>query len=159
MPGAQLARVLVSSSVDWGSFFTGVAVTVVGGLILAAIFGVPGWYRRRRKKNAKEAEARREARAHIRAGVQEITREMRENARLVERLEAGDADSSERRYLSLLQWRNFQEQIAALRAEAPELWRELVGIYADLDMARHGQKLPSSDDLLRLADRLDKAAD
>jgi hypothetical protein len=84
---------------------------------------------------------------------------MRENARLVERLEAGDADSSERRYLSLLQWRNFQEQIAALRAEAPELWRELVGIYADLDMARHGQKLPSSDDLLRLADRLDKAAD
>jgi hypothetical protein len=145
--------------VDWGSFFTGVAVTIVGGLILAAVLGGPRLFIRRRERKAKEAERRREDRAYLRGGVLQVTRELRENARLVERLDTGDADPSERRYLSLLQWRDFQSQIAGLQGEAPDLWRELVGAYTDIDMARHDQKLPSSDDLLRLADRLEKAAD
>jgi hypothetical protein len=140
---------------DWGSVATGVAI----GLIVGVVFRVHPWYVRRRERKAKEAEERSLARAYLRGGVQQVTRELRENARLVERLETGDADPSERRYLSLLQWRDFKRQIAGLQAEAPELWTDLVGMYADVDMARHGQRLPMSDDLLSLADRLDKAAD
>ena len=84
---------------------------------------------------------------------------MRANADLVERFEAGDQPPPERRALSRLQWHNFKEQIAGLRAEDPDLWRDMVDMDAEVDMARHGQKLPSSDGLLRLADRLDKAAE
>ena len=42
--------------VDWSSFLTGVAVTVVGGLILAFALGAPQWYLRRRRQTAVEAE-------------------------------------------------------------------------------------------------------
>jgi hypothetical protein len=50
--------------------------------------------------------------------------------------------------------------MAGLRDEAPELWKELEGVYGDLDLTRAaGAYPPQSDYLLSLADRLDEAAD
>jgi hypothetical protein len=59
------------------------------------------------------------------------------------------------------EWRDRQGEMAGLQDEAPELWKELAGTYADLDVMRHGvlASQPRSDYLLSLADRLDKAAD
>jgi hypothetical protein len=150
--------------VDW--LWEGLVVTVVGGVILAAIFGVPRWYVRQRKRKAKEAEDRSLARTPLRVGGHIVARELRANAEVMKRFEEGDAPlpsqgfPSEGKYVSLFEWRGRKNEMAGLRDENPELWHELETAYADLDHARHRlANPPRSDDLLRLADRLDEAAD
>jgi hypothetical protein len=134
--------------VDWGSFSTGVAATVVGGLIVAAVIAGARWYGRRREKKKKEAEAEYSRRRPIRVGGHIVAKELRANAEvLVKRSEEGDARGS----VSLFEWRSRKNEMAGLRDENPELWHELETAYAELDITRHGVvKPPRSDDLLRL---------
>jgi hypothetical protein len=151
--------------VDWGSFWTGVAGTVVASLIVAAVVAGVRWYGRRRKRKAKEAEDRRQTRSALRVGAHEVARELRGNAKVVKRFEEGDAPfpsqgfPSEGKYVALFEWRRRKSEMVGLRDENPELWHELETAYAALDLARHGMKPPRSDDLSRLADRLDEAAE
>jgi hypothetical protein len=107
---------------DWGSFGTGVAVTVVGGLIVWAIIASFHWYGRRRERKAKEIEARNFERIPLRAGAVQIAQELRENAEVAKRFEGGHRAPREGKAISLVQWKNFKGQIAQLQTEAPELW-------------------------------------
>jgi hypothetical protein len=150
--------------VDW--LWKGLVVTVVGGLTVWAVVAAVRWYERRRKRKAKEAEDRRLARTPLRVGGPIVARELRANAEVVKRVEEGDAPfpsqgfPSEGKYVSLFEWRGRKSEMAGLRDEDPALWRELEAAYADLDHARHRlANPPRSDDLLRLADRLDEAAE
>jgi hypothetical protein len=148
--------------VDWGSFLTGVAVTVVGGLILGALFGGPRWYVRRRGRQAKEAAAEFHRRTPIRVGGHFVATELRWNAGVLKRCEEGGDVPAELRTVRLDEWRDRDSEMAGLQAEAPDLWKELGGTYADLDVMRHGVIPASSlrsDYVLRLAGRLDEAAE
>jgi hypothetical protein len=122
--------------VDWGSFLTGVAVTVVGGLILAALFGGPRWYVRRRERQAKEAEAEFIRRTPIRVGGHIVATELRWNAGVLKRCEEGGDVPAELRAVRLDEWRDRESEMAGLQDEAPDLWKELSGTYADLDHMR-----------------------
>ena len=144
----------------WGSFLTGVAVTVVGGLILAALFGGPRWYVRRRARQAKEAEDERLRRTPIRVGGHIVATELRWNAGVLERCEEGAEIPAELRTVRLHEWRDRESEMAGLQDEAPDLWKELGVTFADLDHMRHGlASRPRSDYVVRLADRLDEAAE
>jgi hypothetical protein len=147
--------------VDWWTvIWTGVVVGVVVSVIVAAIFRIPRWYVRRREKKAKEAEARRSARIHITAGAGNVARELRENAEVAKRCEDGYHVPAEAPHLSLIQWKDFKGQIAQLEAEAPELWQELEDTYGALRQTKaRGASPPQSADLLKLADRLEEAAE
>jgi hypothetical protein len=150
----------VDLGLDWSSVATGVVVGVVVGLILAVVLGAPRWYARRRERKAKEAEARAINRAHLRGGASNVARELRANAEVAKRCEDGYHVSAEAKFVSLIQWKDFKGQIAGLQAEVPELWQELEETYEALEQTKaRGANPPPSADLLRLADRLEEAAE
>jgi hypothetical protein len=145
---------------DWGAFWTLVAVGVVSGLIVAGVVAGPPWYRRRRERQAKEAEAELIRRTPIRVGGHIVATELRWNAGVVKRCEEGGDVPAELKTVRLDEWRDRKNEMAGLQDEAPKLWKELVGTYADLDHMRHGMASPPrSDYVLSLADRLDEAAE
>jgi hypothetical protein len=153
--------------VDWGSFFSGVGVTVVGGLILAVVIGSARWYIGRPERKAKEAEAEaKEAEAEtirrtpIRVGGHIVADELRWNADVAKRCEGGSHVPTEGSTMRLEAWRDRQGEMAGLRDEAPGLWQELIDTYTALELTRvRGAYPPRSDDLLVLAERLDDAAE
>lgn len=115
---------------------------------------------KRRKEEAAAAEAQAIARAPIRGGSANVVQELRTNAEVAKRCEEGYHVLSEAQHLSLIHWKDFKGQIAALEVEAPELWKELEETYEALSLSKsRGAQPPSSEDLLELADRLDKAAE
>lgn len=139
----------------WDVIWTGVVI----GLTVAAVVASADWYVKRRARKAKKAEARSEARIHLRAGADQVAQELRANAGVAKRFEVGHRAPSEGKAVSLVQWRNFKGQIAGLQAEAPELWHELEETYEALEETKaEGVFPPPPADLLRLADRLVKAA-
>jgi hypothetical protein len=123
--------------VDWGSFVTGVAVTVVGGLIVAGVVAGSRWHVKRRERRAKKAEAELIRRTPLRVGGHIVADELRRNADVAKRCEEGHPVPTEAVAIRLGDWRERKNEMAGLRDEVPELWRYL----------------------LRLAERLDKAAD
>jgi hypothetical protein len=144
---------------DWGSFWTGVAVTVVGGLILFALIEGPRWYRRRQKQEAKDAERRYIQRMPIHVGGPIVAGELRLNADLAKRCEQGSHVPSEARQLELIAWRERRGDIAGLEGEDPRLWTELRETYEALERSkRDGGHPPASAILLDLAGRLEKAS-
>jgi hypothetical protein len=153
--------------VDWGSFLTGVGVTVVGGLILAVLIGSARWYLGRPERKAKEAEAEaKEAEAEsirrtpIRVGGHIVADELRWNADVAKRCEDGSHVPTEGKTVRLEAWSDRQGEMAGLRDEAPELWQELVDTYNALELSRvRGAYPPRSNDILALAERLDNAAE
>jgi hypothetical protein len=79
---------------------------------------------------------------------------------VAKRCEEGYHVLAEAQHLSLIQWKDFKGQIAALEAEAPELWNELEEMYAALELSKQrGAQPPPSQTLLALAKRLDAAAE
>jgi hypothetical protein len=81
-------------------------------------------------------------------------------AEVAKRCEDGYHVPAEAPHLSLIQWKDFKGQIAQLEAEAPELWQELEDTYGALRQTKaRGASPPQSPDLLKLADRLEEAAE
>ncbi|MDF2753081.1 MAG: hypothetical protein K0S82_1464 [Gaiellaceae bacterium] len=114
----------------------------------------------RQKEQAAADEAKAISRAHIIGGSQNVVHELRTNADVAKRCEEGYHVAVEAQHLSLLQWKDFKNQIAGLEAEAPELWQELEETYEALERSKaRGAQPPPSADLLELADRLAKAAE
>ena len=87
---------------NWTSFWTGVAVTVVGGLILFVIIGGPRWFLAWRKKGALEADRAYTERTPIRVGGHIVAEEIRANANIALRCEEGHHVPSEARRLTAL---------------------------------------------------------
>jgi hypothetical protein len=101
------------------------AITVVAGLIVAAVIAGARLYGRRREEKAKEAEAEYIHRTPIRVGGHIVANELRAHAEVMKRIEEGDAHfPSEGRFVSLFEWRGRRNEIAELRDENPELWQE-----------------------------------
>jgi hypothetical protein len=144
---------------DWGSFWTGVAATVIGSLIVAAIIGGVRWYNRRRREKGEEAEVAHLRRMPVRVGGHIVAGELRLNAELAKRCEEGSHVPSEARNLEVTEWRGRRGEMMPLRDEDPELWTALEETYAALDQSkRDGGYPPTEASLLELADRLDEAA-
>jgi hypothetical protein len=66
---------------DPTTFEGALAVLIVGSLIVPAILGGLRWYLKRRQRKAKEAEARREARLHLRAGEADLLEALKDRLR------------------------------------------------------------------------------
>jgi hypothetical protein len=114
----------------------------------------------RQREQAAADEAKAVSRAHIIGGSHNVVRELRTNADVAKRCEEGYHVPVEAQHFSLLQWKDFKNQIAGLEAEAPELWQELEETYAALELSKaRGAQPPSSAYLLELADRLAMAAE
>jgi hypothetical protein len=146
--------------VDWGSFWTGVAVAVVAGLILALILRGPVWYRARRRRQAEAAQTAYIWRTPIRVSGQEVARELRENADVAQRCETGSPVRAEARHIGVVKWMDREHELSPLRSEDPALWQELQATYDALRLTRtQGAGPPSSTHLLELAERLDRAAE
>ena len=97
---------------DWGSL---VAATAVGGLIVLAVDGGARWYLRRRERRAKQAEAEYDRRTYIRVGGHIVATELRTNADVAKRFEAGNRAPSEGKAVSLTAWRERKSEIMGLR--------------------------------------------
>jgi hypothetical protein len=116
--------------------------------------------RERQKEQAARDEAEKIRRAPIRVGGNIVATELRANAEIAERCEAGSHIPSEGQRVSLFEWVGRRGEMMGLRDENPELWTELEEIYAALELTKtRGAHPPPSKDLLTLADRLDTAAE
>jgi len=115
---------------------------------------------KRRKERAAAEEAESIRRAPIRVGGHIVAEELRHNAEVAKRCEGGGHVPSEVQHIGLFDWWGRRGEMAGLRNEAPELWEDLERTYAALEESKNrGGYPPSSDVLLALAGRLDKAAE
>jgi hypothetical protein len=154
---------------DWGSFWTGVAVAVVGGLILFLLIEGPRSFNRRRGRKAAEAKEQRRRereeakertieRTKLRATSEAVVAELRANAELAKRCEDGSHVPEEARKLELVEWKDRRNEMTILHLEDPQLWDDLRETYDALFRSkRDGGWPPTSAELLDLADRLEAA--
>lgn len=149
---------MVVALLDPGSFFGGVVVAVVGGLVLAFVLGVPRLLANQRKQKREAETSERERRTPIRVGAHIVASELRESAEIAERCHGGLHVPSEAAKLSLNEWQARRGEMLPLRDENADLWTTLGAAYEALARSkRDGAYPPSASELRDLADRLDAA--
>jgi hypothetical protein len=141
------------------SFWGGVAVGVVTGLILAGLLAVPRWYLRRREERRRLDEQERFRRIPVTVGASIVAGELREAADIAARCEGGHYVPEETRKLRLEEWEGRRGEMLPLRDDDAELWQSLTATYEALSRSkRDGAWPPAAADLRELAEQLDAYA-
>jgi hypothetical protein len=146
---------------SWGDFWFWVAVSVVAGLIVAAIVAGATWAVRRRGERNRWLFQEYLHRAGLRAGLSAVASELRDAAHIAERCEEGQGYVPELvARLSVEAWADRRGEMDYLRGDDPPTWNELEETYRALRESKQGGGYPpKSTDLLALAERLEKILD